>query len=93
MSVKNEYLTFKSDQGLKTGRFEDRVLLQKFLRDRIEDIWGEKPQFSNGGLLKNHMTGFAIGFAYYDCRPTAFRAIPGTCGPAASPAQRRSVPS
>ncbi len=72
MNVKDEYLRFKADNKLKTGRFEDRVLLQKFLRDRLEVIWGENPCFSNGGLLRNYMTQFAIGFAYYDCRPSEF---------------------
>lgn len=72
MSVKDEYLSFKSDNRLETGRFEDRVLLQRFLRDRIEEIWSENPRFSNGGLFSNYMTRLAIGFAYYDCWPSAF---------------------
>lgn len=72
MSIKDEYLSFKAENNLKTGLFEDRVLLQNFLRERLEDIWNENPQFSHGGLLRNHMTRFAIGFAYYDCQPSNF---------------------
>ncbi len=63
---------FKNANRLKTHIFKDRVRLQQFLRDRIDDIWAEKPRFENGGLFKNHMTGFAVGFAYYDCKPTRF---------------------
>ncbi len=44
MSVKDEYLRFKAANNLKTNKFEDRVLLQKFLKDRLEDIWSEKPK-------------------------------------------------
>ena len=72
MSVKDEYLRFKTDNRLNTRLFDHRTLLQSFLRDRLESIWDEKPRFSNGGLLHNHMTRFAIGFAYYDCRPSEF---------------------
>jgi hypothetical protein len=72
MKVQDEYLSFKVDNGLKLNKFEDRVLLQKFLRDRLEDIWDENPKFSNGGLFKNYMTRLALGFAYYDCRPSTF---------------------
>jgi hypothetical protein len=76
MSVKDEYLDFKTAKGLKTRCFADRVLLQKFLKDRIEDIWAEKPNFSNGGLLRNYMTRFAIGFAYWFVHQKG-RTIPG----------------
>ena len=72
MSVKKEYLLFKAQNGLRTNNFNDRVILQKFLRDRLDDIWREKLKFSNGGLLSNYMTHLAIGFAYYDCRPSSF---------------------
>jgi len=72
MSVKDDYLLFRESNGLRTNNFEDRVKLQLYLRSRLEDIWEEKPKFSNGGLFVNHMTGFAIGFAYYDCKPTKF---------------------
>lgn len=72
MTVKDEYLSFKADNHLKLNRFEDRVLLQRFLRDRLERIWSENPKFTNGGLFTNYMTRLAIGFAYYDCRPSAF---------------------
>ena len=72
MSVKEEYLSFKKSNNLKTNLFKDRVVLQNFIKDRLEYIWREKPNFSNGGLLSNYMTRYAIGFAYYDCRPTAF---------------------
>lgn len=72
MTVRDEYLQFRDSKGLKTNRFNDRVILQKFLKDRIKQIWSERPNFSNGGLLTNYMTRYAIGFAYYDCRPTAF---------------------
>lgn len=72
MSVKDEYLAYRDGHGLKTGVFVDRVALQQLLRDRLEAIWSERPQFSNGGLLSNYMTGLALGFAYYDCRPSGF---------------------
>jgi hypothetical protein len=72
MGVKEEYLRLKMYNHLKLNRFEDRVRLQKFLRDRLEDIWRENPKFSNGGLFSNYMTGWALGFAYYDCRPSTF---------------------
>jgi hypothetical protein len=66
------YEFIKVDNGLKLKNFEDRVLLQNFLRDRLEDIWDENPKFSKGGLFKNYMTRLALGFAYYDCRPSTF---------------------
>ncbi len=72
MSVKNEYLAFREHNQLKTSSFNDRVRLQYFLRDRLQQIWAEGPKFSNGGLLSNYMTGLALGFAYYDCSPTSF---------------------
>lgn len=72
MSVMHEYLSFKAENRLNTRVFGDRVRLQRFLRDRLDGIWSERPKFSNGGLLRNYMTGFALGFAYYDCRPTKF---------------------
>jgi hypothetical protein len=72
MSVKEEYLSFKTANNLKTNIFEDRVKLQRFLKSRLENIWSEKPKFTNGGLFNNYMTRLAIGFAYYDCRPTSF---------------------
>jgi hypothetical protein len=62
MSVKNDYLLYREINGLRTNNFADRVMLQFYLKSRLED----------GGLYANHMTGFAIGFAYYDCRPTEF---------------------
>lgn len=72
MSVKEEYLDYRKSNDLKIAEFSDRVKLQTFLRERIDKIWAERPKFTNGGLLSNHMTGFALGFAYYDCRSTAF---------------------
>jgi len=72
MSIKDEYIRYRDENNLRTANFEDRVVLQRFLRDHLEDIWSEKPNFTNGGLFKNHMTGFAIGFAYYDCQPSRF---------------------
>ena len=72
MSIKDEYVRFKLDKKLDPGLFEHRVRLQDFLKERLEAIWAEGPQFTHGGLVKNRMTGFAIGFAYYDCRPSAF---------------------
>ncbi len=72
MSLKDIYLSHRKKYGLKTRVFGDRVELQKFLRDHLNDIWNEKPTFTNGGLFKNQMTGFALGFAYYDCKPSQF---------------------
>lgn len=72
MTVKDEYLDFRNHNQLKTSLFEDRVRLQKFLRDRLNAIWSERPNFTNGGLLTNYMTRYALGFAYYDCKPTPF---------------------
>lgn len=72
MSIKDKYLFFRDHNELKTGDFDDRVVLQNFLRDRLDEIWAENPTFSNGGLLSNYMTGFAIGFAFYDCQPSGF---------------------
>lgn len=72
MNIKDEYLAFRNTQGLKTSRFNDRVKLQDFIRGRLTEILREKPKFQNGGLLSNYMTRYAIGFAYYDCRPTKF---------------------
>ena len=72
MSVKDEYLDFRNNQGLKTSIFEDRVKLQYFIKDNLPEILRGKPKFQNGGLLSNYMTRYAIGFAYYDCRPTRF---------------------
>jgi len=72
MTVKDEYIQFKTKRGLKTSRFEDRVRLQGFIRDRLDLIWAENPGFTNGGLFKNQMTDYAMGFAYYDCHPSQF---------------------
>lgn len=72
MTVAEEYLSFKRDSGLLPGKFSDRAKLQLFLRDRLERIWSEGLNFSHGGLQQNYMTGFSLGFAYYDCRPTPF---------------------
>ncbi len=72
MRVKDEYLSFRNSNGLRTDVFKDRVILQNFIRERLEDIWRERPSFANGGLLSNYMTRYAVGFAYYDCKPTAF---------------------
>lgn len=72
MSIKNEYLTYRDSNNLKTGNFGDRVKLQNYLRENLEKIWDENPIFSNGGLLTNYMTGYALGFSYYDCRPSSF---------------------
>lgn len=72
MTVRDEYLGFKDRERLSPGKFKDRVILQGFLRDRLDDIWREGRTFANGGLFRNHMTQFAIGFAYYDCRPSSF---------------------
>lgn len=72
MSVKEEYLLFKTEKGLRTNNFNDRVVLQKFLRSRLGDIWKEHRKFSHGGLFKNYMTRLAIGFACYDCKPSSF---------------------
>ena len=49
MSVRDEYLAFKTAGDLRTGKFEDRVALQDFLRDRLDGIWAENPSFSHGG--------------------------------------------
>ena len=54
MSVKDEYLTFREINQLRKNNFEDSVLLQIFLRDRLEKIWKEEPKFTYGGLFKNH---------------------------------------
>jgi len=72
MSVQEDYLDYKRKLNLSPNRFGDRVTLEKYLRHRLEDIWSEKPRFTHGGLMKNKMTGFALPFAYYDCRPTPF---------------------
>ncbi len=72
MSIKDEYLEFKESNEPRTGDFADRVKLQVFLRDSVERIWAERPSFTNGGLLSNYMTRLAIGFAYYDSRPSIF---------------------
>jgi len=72
VTVKEEYLSFRDSNKLNTAKFSDRVRLQLFLRERLDRIWSERPKFANGGLLSNHMTGYSIGFAYYDCRPTSF---------------------
>lgn len=63
MSIKDEYLSFRNSMGLKTNVFNDRVKLQKFIKQNLGEIWREKPNFSNGGLLSNNMTRFTIGFA------------------------------
>jgi len=72
MTVKDQYIQYKETNGLKTSRFEDRVRLQKFILDRLPLVWAENPRFTNGGLFRNHMTGYAMGFAYYDCQPSRF---------------------
>ena len=72
MTVKEEYLAFRNRNNLNTAKFSDRVRLQHFLKERLDRIWSERPKFNNGGLLSNYMTGYAIGFAYYDCKPTSF---------------------
>ena len=72
MKVLEEYKAYRRREGLNPSRFQDRIILQLFLRDRVEAIWREKPRLSHGGLFRNHMTGLAMGFAYYDCRPTGF---------------------
>jgi uncharacterized protein YfkK (UPF0435 family) len=72
MSIKDEYLNFRNSMGLKTINFKDRVILQNFIKKNLQEIWREKPNFSNAGLLSNYMTRYAIGFAYYDCQPTPF---------------------
>lgn len=72
MSIKDEYLSFRNEKGLRPEKFDDRVELQLFLRDRLPRIWNEHGSFSYGGLFTNYMTGYAIGFAYYDCKPSDF---------------------
>lgn len=72
MGVKEEYLAYRKRENLSTRRFEDRVVLQRFLRDRLDEMWEENPKFSHGGLFSNDMAGLALGFAYYDCEPTPF---------------------
>jgi len=72
MTVAEEYLSYKNDNRLSPGNFGDRVKLQLFLRDKVELMWSEGMNFSHGGLQQNYMTGFSLGFAYYDCRPTPF---------------------
>lgn len=72
MSIKDEYLRFRNTQGLKTRIFKDRIDLQHFIKGKLTEIWRDRPKFQNGGLLSNYMTRYAIGFAYYDCRPTTF---------------------
>jgi hypothetical protein len=72
MGVKEQYIAFKNEHGLRVDVFQDRVRLQEFLRQRLEEMWAEHREFAHGGLFTNYMTGFALGFAYYDCRPTAF---------------------
>lgn len=72
MGIREEYLSFREINGLKTNKFQNRVKLQLFLRDRLSEIWNENPKFMNGGLLSNYMTKFSLGFAYYDCKPTSF---------------------
>lgn len=73
MTVKEEYLSFRDNNNdkLDTAIFSDRVKLQLFLKERLVRIWSERPKFTNGGLLSNYMTGYAVGFAYYDCKPTS----------------------
>ncbi len=70
--IEDEYIAYKHSENLSPTDFNDRVKLQLFLRDRIDKIWNENPQLSNGGLFKNKMTGYAIGFAYYDCNPSRY---------------------
>ena len=72
MTVKEEYLSYRNSNNLNTAKFSDRLRLQFFLQQRLDRIWSERPKFTNGGLLSNYMTGYAVGFAYYDCRPTSF---------------------
>lgn len=72
MSIQDEYLSFKNAHGLSTRRFEDRVRLQAFQRGRVPNMLAGRPSFSRGGLFSNDMTISALGFAYYDCRPTEF---------------------
>lgn len=72
MTIKDEYLNFRNSMGLKTNKFKDRVILQNFIKENLEEIWIQKPDFTHGGLLSNYMTGYSIGFAYYDCNPTPF---------------------
>ena len=38
MTVKDEYLQFRDSKGLKTNRFNDRVILQKFLKDTFDEL-------------------------------------------------------
>jgi hypothetical protein len=72
MTVQEEYLAFKKRSALSTRRFEDRVRLHRFLQANIKRLWAEMTSFSSGGLFSNDMTEYALGFAYYDCRPTRF---------------------
>lgn len=72
MSVRAEYMQYKNANSLQPGNFHDRTKLQLFIRDRLDQVWSEGVNFSNGGLQQNYMTGYALGFAYYDCRPTEF---------------------
>lgn len=70
--IKKTYLEHKRANGLDPSRFQDRKKLQLFLAEHIEELWREHHGFSRGGLYDNKMTGAALGFAYYDCRSTAF---------------------
>lgn len=72
MTIQEEYLDLKKAGALSTRKFDDRVRLQRFLKDNIERVWAETTSFSYGGLFSNDMTEYALGFAYYDCRPTRF---------------------
>lgn len=70
MRVQEEYIEKKKREGLAVFNFEDRSYLQSFLRTKLPQIWEERTSFAHAGLFLNSMTGYAIGFAYYDCRPS-----------------------
>jgi len=72
MSVEEDYKDYKKQLALRPYDFHDRQKLQLFLRSRLDEIWREGFTFSKGGLFRNYMTRYALGFAYYDCRPSSF---------------------
>lgn len=72
MTLQKDYVAYKTGNRLSTRTFEGCVQLEHFLRDNFPRLVGEMTSSSNGYLFSNKMTGLALGFAHYDCRPTPF---------------------
>jgi hypothetical protein len=69
-TLKEEYMHFKRERSLGKARLTDIMQRQWWLRENYNRMVVEERPPANAGLFSNVMSGLALGFAFYDCRPT-----------------------